>query len=430
MAVPSSGQITLAGLGQEENSADYTAGAYTSETTKLGHLTTSQSNDWSDAPDQVQPYKMTEFYGKVKSGVTNPTSLTYTALSTTSITFTFTEPTNASRVYFYQGADASAENFTNQQLKFDGATYVSVDESGNTSVTFAHNTTGDEYYSTDEEEFDTRTLEPNDFMDVKFKGWKSSTFATDYTTDIRGWTLPDVPTSLTQTITPTVSGVGGDETSGAYTKTMTWAAPTNGGASSYVVTHGPHSTRGNNDASGSDIAVSGTSLAVTGINNLSTQYWWIRAKGGGNDLGAWSGMQQTTIIGTYWTSEVSNFSISGAPSSGEFQQVNYSTLKTTTSNYRSGNHTMTLSGNSSQGSLRMSMASTGDPGLAGSGNDATGYVSQGSTCTLTPTSGYNNVYLRFEWTTPSIAGSYPRTCTLTNNGISQTFTINCVASSK
>ena len=429
MAVPASGQITLAGLRQEENSADYTAGAYTSAETKLGYLTTSQSNDWSDAPDQVQPYKMTEFYGKVKSGVTNPTSVTYTALSTTSITFTFTEPTNASRVYFYQGTAASAENFANQQLKFDDATYISVNESGNTSVTFAHNTAGDEYYSTDEDEFDTRTLEPNDYMDVKFKGWESSTFATDYTTDIRGWTLPDVPTSLAQTITPTVSGVGGDNTSGAYTKTMTWAAPTNGGASSYVVTHGPHSTRGNNNASGSDVAVSGTSLAVTGINNLSTQYWWIRAKGGGNDLGAWSGMQQTSILGTYWTSEVSNFTISGAPS-GDITSVNYSGVQTTTVVNKSGNHTMTLTGNSSQGTLRMAMASAGDPGVSGTGNSGTGWVAQGSTCTLTPGAGQNNVYLRFEWTTPSSPGTYARTCTLTNNGINQTFTISCVASSK
>ena len=140
-------------------------------------------------------------------------------------------------------------------------------------------------------------------------------------------------------------------------------------------------------------------------------------------------MQQTSILGTYWTSEVSNFTISGAPS-GDITSVNYSVVQTTTVVNKSGNHTMTLTGNSSQGTLRMAMASAGDPGVSGTGNSGTGWVAQGSTCTLTPGAGQNNVYLRFEWTTPSSPGTYARTCTLTNNGINQTFTISCVASSK
>ena len=59
---PSSGLIKLAFIGKEESTGDYTAGPYTSTTTKLGYMTISQANDWYTSPNGSTPYKMSEFY--------------------------------------------------------------------------------------------------------------------------------------------------------------------------------------------------------------------------------------------------------------------------------------------------------------------------------------------------------------------------------
>lgn len=61
---PTSGLIKLAFIGKEEATGDYTAGPYTTATTKLGYMTISQANDWNINPNQSVPYKMTEFYSK------------------------------------------------------------------------------------------------------------------------------------------------------------------------------------------------------------------------------------------------------------------------------------------------------------------------------------------------------------------------------
>ena len=67
------------------------------------------SNSADDRPDGVAPHALSEFanYDHDFAGVGEPSNLTYTAASTTSITFTFTEPVGASRVYFFQGTNAS-----------------------------------------------------------------------------------------------------------------------------------------------------------------------------------------------------------------------------------------------------------------------------------------------------------------------------------
>ena len=65
---PSSGLIKLGFIASEEANNNYTGGPYTSTTTKLGYMTTSQANDWYIAPNQATPYKMTEFYSCKKAG--------------------------------------------------------------------------------------------------------------------------------------------------------------------------------------------------------------------------------------------------------------------------------------------------------------------------------------------------------------------------
>jgi len=66
---PSSGLIKLAFIGKEESTGDYTAGPYTSTTTKLGYMTISQANDWFFAPNGSTPYKMSEFYSCKKAKI-------------------------------------------------------------------------------------------------------------------------------------------------------------------------------------------------------------------------------------------------------------------------------------------------------------------------------------------------------------------------
>ena len=68
MPCPISGLIRLAYIGKEEATGDYSAGPHTSSTTKLGHMTTNQADDWATPPNQSAPYKMSEFYDKQKTG--------------------------------------------------------------------------------------------------------------------------------------------------------------------------------------------------------------------------------------------------------------------------------------------------------------------------------------------------------------------------
>jgi hypothetical protein len=66
---PSSGLIKLAFIGKEESTGDYTAGPYTSTTTKLGYMTISQANELYPPPHGSTPYKMTEFYSCKKAKI-------------------------------------------------------------------------------------------------------------------------------------------------------------------------------------------------------------------------------------------------------------------------------------------------------------------------------------------------------------------------
>lgn len=407
-----------------------------------GTINTANSSD--DRPDGVAPHALSEFanYDHDFAGVTAPTNLAYTAASTTSITFTFTDPSSATRVYFYQGTNASFTIFDGQPMKIDGNTeYISVDGSGTTSLTVNNQSSNDQIYNPNIEMYTNIPLSANDFMDISYKGYDGGVYS-GMTSDIRGYTLPGSPSSLAVSHART-GGVTawGDGDDGAYTETITWSAP-NGGASSYKVTHGPNSDR-TNGANTQDVAVSsGTSLDITGINNGTFRYFWVAAVGGGGDTGAYTEGGGHSVGEVYYTSIFSDFSIAGSPSPppggpGSVQFL-FSDEKTFSIVYNTTTTiTCDITGNSSNGTLQVAMG-TGDPcntgnfgdagfDSSGTSNGGTGFVTEGTTCTLngisTPT---DNIHVRVKYTTHTSAGSYPRTATfaLTGDGAAFTRTIN------
>jgi len=74
--------------------------------------------------------------------------------------------------------------------------------------------------------------------------------------------------------------------------------------------------------------------------------------------------------------------------------------------------TADIAGDTSAGTLDISMSASGDPGSGGTGNSATGYVTEGSTCTLSSsdlgTSTDVTIHVRFRYTP---AASAPETLT-------------------
>tara|TARA_B100000287_G_scaffold388822_1_gene398413 strand:- start:887 stop:1528 length:642 start_codon:yes stop_codon:yes gene_type:complete len=68
--------------------------------------------------------------------------------------------------------------------------------------------------------------------------------------------------------------------------------------------------------------------------------------------------------------------------------------------------TADIGGDSTVGTLEISMSGTGDPGTGGSDNSATGYVTEGSTCTLSSsdlgTSGNVTIHVRFRYTPEAV----------------------------
>ena len=96
--------------------------------------------------------------------------------------------------------------------------------------------------------------------------------------------------------------------------------------------------------------------------------------------------------------------------------------------------TANITGDTSVGTLQISLSADGDPGEGGDGNSATGYVTEGTTCTLSSsdlgTTTSPTIHVRFKYVG---AGSIPgggsqitstRTVTLNHNsGITDTFTV-------
>lgn len=105
-----------------------------------------------------------------------------------------------------------------------------------------------------------------------------------------------------------------------------------------------------------------------------------------------------------------------------------STVRTFTLNNATGNLTATLSfGIHGDGgsTLQLSMSDEGDPGVDGDGNNATGYVSHGSTATISSVSS-GTIYVRYRLTSGSGGlASTGVTCTFTNGGVTDEVIVTC-----
>ena len=105
-----------------------------------------------------------------------------------------------------------------------------------------------------------------------------------------------------------------------------------------------------------------------------------------------------------------------------------STLKSFTLSNATGNLTATLSfGIHGDGgsTVQISISDDGDPGVDGTGNNATGYVSHGSTATISSVSS-GTIYARFRLTSGSGGlASTGVTCTFTNGGVTDEVIVTC-----
>lgn len=108
----------------------------------------------------------------------------------------------------------------------------------------------------------------------------------------------------------------------------------------------------------------------------------------------------------------------------------YSSLKTFTVNNPSGNLTHQFSLTNAYGTVGIAMSKTGDPGNSGTSNSGTGYVNQGSTCTLSGTgvwSANQTIYVRYRLIAHSGAAGDQCTSTFTNNGVSDAVEVNKIS---
>jgi len=76
------------------------------------------------------------------------------------------------------------------------------------------------------------------------------------------------------------------------------------------------------------------------------------------------------------------------------------------------------------GTLALSISIEGDPGAGGTDNNATGYVSQGTQLSYSPTFSFTNtVSVRFRFAGHTSSANQTRTCTFTSNGQTDVVTI-------
>ena len=430
MAVPTEGtaNLSMRGIKDELENNNY-AGSAVFSNISLKDMSDgtddaiNTTNDAANRPDAQAPHSMSEWYDYDHDlvGIGAPSNITY-ASTTQAITFTYTEGTNTERTYVELRNLNGSTNFQNQIITDTGDNFAGsfpngyqvVDGSGQSSFTLGD---GDDTYagikgsptqiSTD--------LNQNDYLTIRMRGYDEGTSTySSYTSDFTGWTLPDSPTSFAVSHARTGNDdEWGDGDDGAYTETLTWSAP-NGGASSYKVTHGPNSDR-ENGANTQDVAVSsGTSLAITGINNVSNRYAWVAAVGGGGDTGAYTALGQHSVAEEYYTGIFAGFTISGVASTIGGPFANEVTVVSDVKQFQIVYNTddeirCSLTGNSGNGILYVAMG-TGDPGTGGSANGATGFVQEGTNCNLTGIDTTSEIiYVRFKYRTHSVVGAYPRT---------------------
>ena len=125
-----------------------------------------------------------------------------------------------------------------------------------------------------------------------------------------------------------------------------------------------------------------------------------------------------------FSSVIANFNLSTTAGGN----TTVSTGKSFTLNNAFGDLTATLSfgGSPTAGvTVQISISEDGDPGVAGTSNNATGYVSHGSTATISSVSS-GTIYARFRLTSGSGGlASTGVTCTFTNGGVTDEVIVTC-----
>ena len=132
------------------------------------------------------------------------------------------------------------------------------------------------------------------------------------------------------------------------------------------------------------------------------------------------GYDHDQVSNTSFSNNIADFTIS----------TNISTTttvaKTFTLNNPSGNLTHVFTNAGAQyGTISISMSKVGDPGSGGTSNSATGFVAEGSTCTLSGGvwSVSNTIYVRYRLVAHTGAANDAVTGTFTNNSISDSVSI-------
>ena len=270
MAVPGSGEIHMKGLHNEKVNDDYNnasdpGGAVTmhdlvnggnSQGSAVSYEATNTSGD--NEPNTSTPHAFNEWYSYDHDFVADqpsvPTiSFTQPSNSTTNLVLNFAMDGVNQRVYFiYASADVS--------INFNGDSYKTSAGSINYSDTNHTNFMGSSIYGT--------AVTPNTSYSIRAKGYYNGSFSSPSSV-ITGYTLPDVPTSVSfSTITTTAMTVG-------------WTAPT-GGATSYIYYHGTNS----NVTSNASATTTNTSVTPSGLDPNQIYYFAVIAVGGGGHSGA------------------------------------------------------------------------------------------------------------------------------------------------
>tara|TARA_A100001391_G_scaffold42167_1_gene24399 strand:+ start:14 stop:1351 length:1338 start_codon:yes stop_codon:yes gene_type:complete len=425
MAVPSSGAITMRSIKDELENNNYD-GSATFSNISLEDMsdgtdaTINSANAAENRPDTSAPHAMSEFYSYDHdiSGVTQPTSLAYVA-GVNQITFTFADPTSASRVYFYQGSAASFTIFDGSPLKIDGNTeYISVDEAGSTSLIINDDNSNDQKFNPAIEVYQNIDLGHNDFMDISYKGYLGGVYSA-MTSDFRGYTLPADVSSMSSSVVPTTTSEYGDGNDGAYTITLSWNAP-NGGANSYKLTHGQNSSR-LSGANTQDVSIGATgdpmTGTITGVNNAATYYMWVAAVGAGGDTGAYVSHTNAVAL-AYFDSSIADFTISTQQNTGG-STANSSQILKFIDFVNASTSTASLSvecAHVSGGSLFYAISDGGDPGILGTNFSSPGFVEEGNATTITPSSSFGMLNIRFKWVGNTVTGTINRNMQIKING--------------
>ena len=441
MAVPSTGPLSLLAISNEVTENDYNDGG-SATNISLSNLsdgtvaTINVINAEANRPDGSTPHAMSEWYSydHDKVGVGSPSNLRYVAPSTSTIKFYYTEASNSNRTYVtlidVNGTQHASTTGTTLNVNgFAGSypvKYQNVDGSGDSDFTVGG---GSDTFLTPPITQTTLSLGANQNILIKMYAQDGTGPAGSNSNQLRGYTAPGVPTSLSSSVlqdTPGVNGEVGDE---ELTGRFHWTAP-GGGASSYNIKYG--TSNDINNAATTLTGVTGTSQTFDDLSNFDNKYWWIQAVGTGGDTGSYSSTQNfnggTISHLPAITSFPSNPSLSdqipsgmlasnGATTSVLQAVYSYNTLNS------SGQYdvVVSVSGNSGNGTFNWNASTSTNPSPTNV---------QGTTDSVTISGLFGDtIYLIFQFTATSSmsAGSYNRTVLFQVGSAYRIMTVNCTA---